>query len=225
MMLLRTHWVISLISILFTMPVIASPNNTVDEQENLFQKYKSLVNIVEGDGEIIIVADDVPIGVLLRTIETKTGIHLIVPHSIWNDNIKINVTVSNWKAGLNKILEAYDRVGIWNLKLELSSVRIISRKTHAEVQEFQQAEEYLFEESEQVEVESDSPLETLSFDQLTEIANGRLRSPLPPDLFDDPDIIDFLEQFGITSIEEGQDSVKAMKARVEARNRLRKVVD
>jgi hypothetical protein len=267
MMFLRRYWVISFFIILLVAPVIVYSNDSVEvvkqkipkkqysennslpsglnyEQKELIQKYQNLVNIGEDDGEILIKADDVPIGVLLNSIEIKTGMHFIVPQSIWNDNIKINLTVSNWRAALNIILHHYDRAGEWDTKLNLITIRLFSRNTSEEVQEVHQTAEDSFDETEQTTIQEMHqtvedpfneteqatiqeviPSEKLTFYQLSEIANGRLRSGLSPSLFDDPNISIFLKQFGIMSIEDGQDSKKAMKVRVEARNRLRKMVD
>jgi len=202
-----------------------SPLN--QEQKVIFQKYKNKVSIQEHADKIFIQADNVPLGVLLRSIQIKTGIQFVITQSNWNDKVKVKYIVPDWKMAVNKILSSYNRVGQWNSNLNLSTIQILYKQVEDD-HEYDNRVEFNDIQEPDIEPVVESKQQAmsqpkLSFDQLTDIAKGRLRSPLSPSLFDDEDIRLFLKQEGVKSIEDAEDIKKAMNVRVKARRKLREI--
>jgi len=192
------------------------------EQKALYVKYKNKIFIQENTKSILLEANEVPLGVVLILIEIHSGIHFIIPELNWEDSVKIKITASSWKSVLNKILVSYSHVGHWDSKFNLSAIQVLPKDVGTEGYENDIEEsEYLYLNA----THGDNPEQQLSFKQLTRIANGRLRSPLPEDLFKDLKIRIFLKSHGINSVNDGEDSENASMVRIKARQLLREITE
>jgi type II secretory pathway component GspD/PulD (secretin) len=163
------------------------------------------VYIDENDQGITIRVDDATLGEVLQSIEGKTGIQFHVSPSVLNDRIAINLNAPDWQTVMKKLLEPYGRMELWNPRLELTEIHVLSRADDSVSPQPQK----------QRKASASSP--KLSRRQLLQLARGKSTAPLPPKLFDDPEIRAFLNQNDIHSLEEMKDTQKARSVRIKAR--------
>lgn len=152
------------------------------------------IHVEEDDKGIIIRVEGESLGEVLQSIENKTGIQFHISPSVLDDRITVNLNAPDWQTAMRLLLETYDRVELWNPRLDLTEVYILPQAD-----------------------DSAGPPPKLNRKQLRKLAKGTLTAPLPPKLFDDPEIRAFLNYYGIHSREDMKDVKKARSVRIKAR--------
>lgn len=152
------------------------------------------IHIEENDKGITLRVNDASLGKVLQSIEGKTGIQFHVSPSVINDPITVNLNAPDWQTAMSLLLEPYGRAELWNPRLDLTEIHVLSRAD-----------------------DTAEPPPKLNRKQLRKLAKGKLTKPLPLKLFDDPEIRAFLNYYGIHSREEMKDVKKARSVRIKAR--------
>ena len=131
-----------------------------------------------------------------------------------NDRITVNLNAPDWQTAMKLLLEPYSRAEVWNPRLDLTKIHILSRGDAATVSSGRPPARIKITEADRL---SSS---TLNRRQLRKLARGSLNKPLPPGLYDDPKIKEYLKQYGIQSPEDMKDTGKARTIRIKARKIL-----
>lgn len=230
---------LSLISVLFCLLsfpslVFAEPTDSIVIQE-------------QADG-ITIQSQQAPLGEVLDAIQNRIGIQFIVDESIWSDPVTVDLKVSDWKTGVEMVLEPFNQIAIWNNRLDRTKIKILSRnsevspelvftnpKPEAVPHVTQEVAESLGGSGSGVAPSpDDGPSKIVELDKsrlpkslglekkkLRRIGRGKLKSPMSPVFLSDPDMAVFLGQFGIHTPEDAKDTYKSMKALVHARRMIK----
>jgi len=172
------------------------------------------IYIKDNDKSITLRVDDATLGKVLQSIEGKTGIQFHVSPSVLNDRITTNLNAPDWQTAMRQLLEPYGRAELWNTQLDLTEIYVLSRGDSTTVS-FDRPPTRI--EVTQADMRSSS---TLHRNQLIKLSRGSLNKPLPPGLYNDPKIKEFLKQYGIQSPEGMKDTVKARTIRIKARKIL-----
>lgn len=187
------------------------------------------VNITEKSGSVRIHAEATSLGEVLREIGKTTGIRFYVSPETRNQTITNEVEAPDWKTALARLLDAYNRLELWEKTLEGSEVHILSGTEDHDIEPLDVPQN----NRQAKRAPTPSPaaprrftppktsgqdLPPLNRDQLMLLAKGRLRDPFPEYVFLDPDITAFLEQLNVNQNSKGEDF---LKARVKARRLLK----
>lgn len=173
------------------------------------------IHIEENDKGITLQVNDASLGEVLLSIENKTSIHFHISPSVLNDPITTNLTAPDWQTAVNKLLEPYGRAELWNTQLELTEIHILSRTDTTRA--------YTRRPPTRIELNEEDKRfsSTLHRNKLIKLARGSLNKPIPPGLYDDPEIQAFLNNYGIQSRDDMKDTNKARTIRIKARKILR----
>ena len=171
------------------------------------------IHIEDNDKSITLRVQDAPLRKVLQAIEGKTGIQFYASPSVLSDRITINLNASDWQTAMKKLLEPYGRMELWSSSLYLTEIHILSRAGGAA--DYGKPPTVI----ELTEADRRSSA-MLNRRQLLKLARGTLNTPLTPKLLDDPEIKEYLKQYGMHSPEDLQDTVKARTLRVKARKLL-----
>ncbi len=172
------------------------------------------IHIDENDKGITLRVNDMPLGAVLESIESKTGIHFHISPSVLNDRIAVNLNAPDWQAAMKLLLEPYSRAELWNPQLELTEIHVLSRVDTARVRSSRPPTN-----TEITEADRRSSAE-LKRKQLLKLARGKLDTPLAEELFEDSAIKEYLKQYDIHSPEDMNDAGKARTIRIKARKLL-----
>ncbi len=167
------------------------------------------IHIEESDKGITIQVDDATLGEVLQSIEGKTGIRFHVSPSVINDRITLNLNAPDWQTAMKLLLEPYGRAELWNPRLDLTEIHVLSRADDSAVPQKQRKAS--------ASTSGTTPPPILTREQLGKLVKGPLRTPLPLNLFDDPEIRAFLNYYDIHSREDMKDIKKARSVRIKAR--------
>jgi len=166
------------------------------------------IHIEENDKGITIRVDDVPLGEVAKSIEGKTGIRFHVSSSVLNDLITVNLNAPDWQTAMSLLLEPYGRAELWNPRLDLTEIHVLSRADDTESS-----------------LSGAGPPPKLNRRKLLKLASGALTAPLPPKLLNDPEVRAFLNYYGIHSREDMKDIKKARSVRIKARRIMLQMSD
>ena len=172
------------------------------------------IYIEDNDKGVTLRVNDASLGKVLQSIGRETGIQFHTSPSVLNDRITINLNVRDWQAAVKQLLEPYDRMELWNPRLHLTKIHILSRANTARVSSSRPQMNY-----EITEADRRSSAE-LKRKQLLKLARGKLDTPLAEKLFEDSAIKEYLKQYDIHSPEDMNDAGKARTIRIKARKLL-----
>ncbi len=172
------------------------------------------IHIEENDKGVTLQVDGASLGEVLQSIESKTGIQFHVSPSVIYDRITVNLNAPDWQTAMRLLLEPYGRAELWNPRLDLTEIHVLSRGDAATVSSGRPPARIKITEADR---RSSS---TLHRNQLIKLSRGSLNKPLPPGLYNDPKIKEYLKQYGIQSQEDMKDTSKARTIRIKARKIL-----
>jgi len=172
------------------------------------------IHIKESDKGIAIRVDDAPLGEVLKSIEGETGIQFHVSPSIINDRMTVNLNAPDWQTAMRLLLEPYGQAELWNPRLDMTEIHILSRADDSAGPPPQKQRKLSASET-----GTGSP-PMLKRKQLLKLVKGSFRAPLSQELFDDPEIRAFLNQNGIHSLEDMKDIKKTRRVRIKVRKMM-----
>jgi len=175
------------------------------------------IQIEENKDGVLIRIQRAPLGDVLQAIQDKTGIQFKVADTVLKDRIRVSIIAPDWKTGVKQLLATYDRLELWNEQLELSRIHILSG---IEGQNASPPKPKGFKPTNRPKTAGNLPY---TRSQLQTLSRGKLRSPLPLNLWDNPEYQPFLKHFGMRKREDLQDVKKAMNIRIRARRMLREL--
>lgn len=168
------------------------------------------IHIEENDMGITIQINGAPLDKVLQAIEGQTGIQFHISPSVQNNRVAVNLNAPDWKTAMKKLLQPYGRMELWNPRLDLTRIHIVSQKAVS-------GRSQTNNEVTEADRRSSS---TLNLGQILKLAKGELNKPLPTGLYADPEIKAFLNSNGIQSPEDMKDTIKAQVIRIKARKIL-----
>ena len=168
------------------------------------------IHIVENDKGITIQVGDAPLGKVLQSIKEKTGIQFHAFPSVLNDRISINLNAPDWPTTLNTLLEPYGRAEMWSSRLDRTEIHVLSRANEMVIPQSQMKRKIPAINSES------SSSQMLTQNHLLKLGKRPFNEPLPPNLYDNPEIRTFLHQNGINSLEDMKDARKIVRVRSKA---------
>jgi len=161
---------LAILPLLFSAPSVAAP-----------------VHIEENNKNITIRVKNAPLGEVLQSIEDKTGIQFHVSPSVRDDLIEVNLNAPDWQTAVKLLLDSYSRAELWNPRLDMTEIYILSRADGSGSFPSQGQQNPAALES-----WTGSP-PMLSREQFLKLVSGSYRAPLSPELFDDPEIRSFFK--------------------------------
>ena len=173
---------------------------------------------------IVIEIDNVSLGDVLNNIQSKSGIGFDVPNAMRAQIIEAHVQAVDWKGALSLLLEEYSRIDVWE-ENQLKTVYLLKSNRFGDL--FPSEIPASQNERGRRGFQPSSPVEDqilLTQDQARKVFSGGLRSPLSTDLLLDPELEDFLAEFGVENEEDLKDIKKAKRVRREARRQYRVLV-
>ena len=187
------------------------------------------VSVTEQNGTIRIHSESAPLGAVLKTIGQATGIQFHISAEARNNLITREIEAPDWKTALRRLLDAYDRLELWDPDLAASEIHILSGANNGTPQEpageNRQASHAPSGQTPQTDrrfapstPRPGQPVPSLNREQLMLLSKGKLRDPFPASAFQDPGIRFFLEQFQVTPNSRGD---AFLQARIKARRLLK----
>lgn len=188
------------------------------------------ISVTERDGTIHIHSESTPLSEVLKTISQATGIRFHISTEARNNLITRKIEAPDWKTALRRLLDAYDRLELWDPDLAASEVHILSGTGNGTPQEppreNRQASRAPSNQTSQTDRRfapstprpTGQPSPSLNREQLMLLSKGKLRDPFPASAFQDPDIRFFLQQFQVTPNSRGD---AFLRARIKARRLLK----
>ncbi len=173
------------------------------------------IHIEENEKGITVWVNEASLDDVLESITEKAGIQFRSSPWIMNDPITVNLNAPNWPTAVRQLLESYSRVELLNSQQELTQVHILSKSDDTASLKPENPR------TASVSTTASSP--QLNRRQLRKIGKRPFRAPLPPNLFDDPEIRNFLNQYNIHTLEDMKDVKKTRRVRVRARDLLLKM--
>ncbi len=167
----------------------------------------------------IIKADNIPLGEVLRSIESQSGIKIKFPNELDEFLVTADIESDNWSKALSELLQDYNKIEIWKSRGSLASVNILGNTENFEIPAFETQAK--LQTPRNAPSNKDPLAIDLSIEDLKELSQGKFRSPLPGDLFNNPKYKNILQKSGIRKAEDLSNVNKAMRVRREARKQLR----
>ncbi len=167
----------------------------------------------------IIKADNIPLGEVLRSIEAQSGIKIKFPNELDEFLVTADIESDNWSKALSELLRDYNKIEIWKSRGSLASVNILGNTENFEIPAFETQAK--LQPPKNTPAKKDPLGFDLSVEDLKELSQGKFRSPLPGDLFNNPKYKKILQRSGIRKAEDLSNVNKAMRVRREARKQLR----
>ncbi len=178
-------------------------------------------DIGDGSSEIQVQAEGISIARLFDEIETRSGISIEINEESKENLLTVNLRGQDWSRIILEILKDYNQVHLWASPFRLKKVYILNLLDDSG---FQTPATGL-PESVRTETPKDKVLDKslakgLTKSQLRKVASGKHRSPIPYEMFGDPQIRRFLEESGMKTPEDRNNLRLSMKVRKRARKAL-----
>lgn len=173
-----------------------------------------------------------PLGQVLPRATQESGVQFQVPDPMLKEQVPVRESGPNRNLNLEPVLDEFSRIELFGDDSELKKVILMNRNTGARSQAPtvtsapsipNRAKHTRRSAPAQKSVTRPSqalPTTDLSKEQLQTLIRGAYRSPLPENLWDNPEYREFLAGQGITSREEMKDRNKAKNVRKTVRRLL-----
>lgn len=174
----------------------------------------------------------VPLGQVLPRATQESGIQFQAPDPMLKEEVPVKESGPNRNLNLEPVLDEFSRIELFGDDSELRKVIILNRNTGAQSQSPTAATSSPRKQSKPGvrstpvpnrnprNVSPPLPATNLSKEQLQKLIRGAYRSPLPENLWDDPEYREFFVGQGIQSREEMKDRNKAKNVRKTVRRLL-----
>lgn len=177
--------------------------------------------VEEGSPKIEVQAEDISIVRLFEEIENRSGVSFEINEESKNDLLSVDVRGRDWTEMILEILKDYNQVHVWASPIKLKKVYILKLLDDSGLQTSATGLPGSVRAEPQKGKALDKSLaEGLTETQLRKVASGKHRSPIPYEMFGDPQIRRFLEETGMKTPEDRNNLRLSMKVRKKARKAL-----
>jgi hypothetical protein len=215
---------------LFPPPVVPKAQFAVHRES--LKTIVALTSTSETDAvhKINIMINNEPLVDVLQRIAEETNISFRVPSDLFSKRISASIHVSNWDEGVNELLKNMSRLSVWDKNSHLTQVSILSERSSSNIQNEKASSRGLpkansknrasFGSTEASLQHLDQPSES-NLKKLLHIHPG---GTLPGELFNDPDVNQFLKSNGIQSPKDWKEFHKARIVHKAVRKQLRQIL-
>lgn len=196
------------------------------------QTLVDLKNDSEADAslKVNLMINNEPLLDVLQRIAEETNISFRVPSDLFSKRISANIHVSNWGEGVNELLKDMNRLSVWDKNSNLTQVIILGRKssTNAPGRETSSISaskaNFQHRAPTALTVASAQLREKPSESNLRKLLHLQPGTPLPEELFNTPDVNQFLKANGIQSPNDWKEFHKARVVHKSIRRELRQIL-
>lgn len=180
--------------------------------------------------KINIMINNEPLVDVLQKIAEETNISFRVPSYLFSKRITASIQASNWEEGVNELLKDMNRLSVWDKNSHLTQVAILSERNSSNVQNQRPSSMGLSKANLQHQapfshtVASSQHLDQPSESNLKKLLHIHPGGTLPGELFNDPDVNQFLKSNGIQSPKDWKEFHKARIVHKAVRKQLRQIL-
>lgn len=179
---------------------------------------------------INLIVNDEPLVDVLQRIAEETNISFRVPSDLFSKKISASIHTSNWENGVNLLLKDMNRLSVWDKNSHLTQVSILSERSSSNFQNEQTASRGFSKTNSKSQasldptVASSQNLDQPSESNLKKLLHIQPGGTLPGELFNDPNVNQFLNSNGIQSPKDWKEFHKARIVHKAVRKQLRQIL-
>jgi len=175
--------------------------------------------LVESSADgVVVQGEELPLSQWLQTIENQSGIHFSFPESIHNQILSASIQKPSWEGAVRALLEGYNIIEVWETESRISRVIVIGRKADFDGSGPSVHSDATGVASLRARKDPELAKKIGALEKVSMFPTGH---NIPSEIFDSPDIRNFLASQDIYSPEDWKND--PLKARVAKRKALQRV--